>query len=454
MSPDEIQSALERLAQFVATLEFGDLPASVIERTQLVLLDSIGAILAGSRAPEIAHLAAHARQSSKSHRATLMGLDGGADAGWAGLVNATAGTSTELDEGHAAARGHPAIHVIPLALALGEERNLAGRDVLTAIVAGYEVAARVGAGAQLKNAVHPHGTWGTLGAAAAAARLRGEGSAVVLESVRIASSLMLATSFQTAYEGALVRNVYAGMSNRNGLLAAELAACGFTGEQTGPATVLGTVLSDSFRPQAMDDALGTRFEIMRGYFKIHSCCRYNHATLDALQTLQERFPFEWQDVERLRVETYDLAARLKDAHPTTTLAARFSIPYAVAIALVRGSTAPSAFDETSLTDASVRTLAERVQVVEEPDMTSLTPHKRPARVTVELRDGRVGSEMVYSSRGDPDRPFSHEELVYKYMKLAKPVIGADKAQAALEATQKFSKLSSVHELTAHLRPGG
>lgn len=447
-------SPLERLAEFAANLEFNDLPADVVERARLIVLDTIGAVLAGSRAPEVCRLALHAREVSASARATLMGFEGGAEAGWAALVNATAATSTELDEGHAAARGHPAIHVLPLALALGEERNLSGRAVVTAIVAGYEVAARVGAASALKPAVHPHGTWGTLGAAAAAARLRGQSKAQVLEAIRIASSLAVATSFQTAYEGALVRNVYAGVSNRHGLFAAELAACGFTGEREGPASVFGAVLSDRFRPQGLDEGLGARFEIMHGYFKLHSCCRYNHAALDALQILQKEWAFSWQEVTQVRVETYELAARLNDPHPATTLAARFSIPYAVAIALVRGSTAPAAFDESSLNDVSIRALAERVQVTKDPAMTAQTPHRRPARVTVELSDGQSISETVYSSRGDPDQPLAREELVDKYVALASPVLGAEKAGAAMEAVEQLTELASVRELTVHLRPGG
>jgi 2-methylcitrate dehydratase PrpD len=449
-----MHSALQVLAEFAANLDFDHLPPAVVERAQMVLLDTVGAVLAGSRALEVRRLAEHARCVSPSNQATLIGFAGGAEVRWAALVNATGGTSTELDEGHAFARGHPAIHVLPLALALGEARGLSGREVLTAIVAGYEVAARVGMATDLKSAVHPHGTWGTLGAAVAAARLRGQSPEELLEAIRIASSLVLATSFQTAYEGALVRNAYAGVSNQNGLLAADLAACGLTGERDGPATVFGTVLGDSFRPHALVEELGTRFEITRGYFKIHSCCRYNHGALDALQSLQKQHGFTWPEVVRVHVDTYGLAARLNDPHPGTTLAARFSIPYAVGIALVRGSTGPAAFDESALKDPSIRALAEQVHVTEDPELTALTPRQRPARVTVELRDARVVSDTVYSSRGDPERPFSHEELVQKYRDLAIPVIGVEKAGLAMSAVSRFAQLQCISGLTDHLRPEG
>lgn len=442
---------LDQLVEFVAHTRYEDLPQAVVARARLVLMDTIGAILAGSPSPEVRNLAHHASEVSHAQVATVLGYQSRADPSWASLVNATAGTSTELDEGHAYARGHPAIHVIPAALALGEQGNHSVSTVLTSIVLGYEVAARVGTACELRAAAHPHGTWGTLGAAAAAAKILGYDHQEIRETINLASSLTLATSFQTAIQGALVRNVYAGVANQMGLLAAQLTRCGFTGERNGPVTIFGLVMSDTFREEALTDRLGERYEITRGYFKIHSCCRYNHAALDALLRLRSLHTFSHRDVARVEVDSYRLAAMLNDHQPATTLAIRFSIPYAIAIALVRGSTDPSAFDESSLTDQAIRAVAAKVEVREEPSFTSMTPSQRPARVTVHLVDGRSLSEVVYSSRGDPDQPFAEEELVEKYLRLAAPVIGEENAQRALSLIERPGTLHSVREVTELLQ---
>jgi 2-methylcitrate dehydratase PrpD len=248
-----------------------------------------------------------------------------------------------------------------------------------------------------------------------------------------------------------VRNIYAGTSNQMGVFATQLRECGFTGERDGPATVFGTVMSDTFRETALVDGLGERYEISKGYFKSHSCCRYNHAALDALLLLRQRSAFDAAEVEGVEVETYGLAAALRDPHPSTTLAARFSIPYAIAVALIREGTSPSAFDETALTDVAIRSLAERVDVREVSDFTAMAPERRPARVTVHLTDGRTLTEVVYESRGDPGRPFDKEELVEKYLGLASPVIGEEKAGRTLRLMEHFPEQPGIGAFTELLR---
>ena len=449
-----MSKALDTLVEFVAATRYEDLPVEVVNRAGLVLMDTVAAILAGSTAPEVQNLASLAVRSSACHSATIFGYRELGDARWTALVNACAGTSTELDEGHAYPKGHPAIHVLPAVIALSEETNQTGRDGLLAFVLGYEVATRVGAACNLRKVAHPHGTWGTLGAATTAAKLMREDVRGIREVIDIASSLTLATSFQSATSGALVRNIYAGMSNQNGLLAWNLYRCGFTGERDGVTNVFGHVMSETFREDVLTDGLGSRFEITRGYFKKHSCCRYNHGALDALDLIRAHYQFEPSDVKQVQVGTYGLAALLSGTQASTTLAARFSIPWAIAISLVRRSTAPAAFDETALTDPQIRGLAERVRVIEDPEYSAMTPARRPARVSVELEDGRTFEQVVYSSRGDREQPFTRDELVSKYFELSAPVIGMANARAALERIQEWPELKDMKILTRLLLPQG
>ena len=185
---------LDTLSTFAAGLRFAALPPAVRLHTGWILADTLAAIAAGSAEPELRALAQRQRLGSG---ATLIGLGQQAHPEAAALVNGTSGTFLEMDEGNRFSRGHPAIHVLPAALALCEQQGADADPVLSALVVGYEVGSRLGAASQLRSAMHPHGTWGTVGAAAACARVMGLDAAGMREAINIASSLTTATSKRT-----------------------------------------------------------------------------------------------------------------------------------------------------------------------------------------------------------------------------------------------------------------
>ena len=277
---------LDRLAGFASALRFEAMPADVREQLGWILADTVAAIVAGSAEPEVRTLLGRLATGDDGP-ATLPGLGRSASPDVAALINGTAGTFLEMDEGNRYSRGHPCIHAMPAALALAEARGVDADTFLTAVVAGYEVGSRLGAASQVRGAFHPHGTWGTIGAGAACARVAGMDTGAMRETINIASSLTTASSKQTMLQGGLVRNVYAGMSNRNGLLAAQLAESGFSGERDGPGALLGRLISDHFDRDAVVADLGRDWHLMHNYFKLHSCCRYNHGTLDAVDAIAQ-----------------------------------------------------------------------------------------------------------------------------------------------------------------------
>ena len=244
---------IEQLSRFAAAISFAELPAEVRDQTGWILADSMGAIVAGSAEPEMQALSG---RLSGSGDCTVPGLGRTASADVAALLNGTAGTFLEMDEGNRFSRGHPAIHAIPAALALCEQRAGDAQAFLSALVVGYEVGSRIGAASRLRASKHPHGTWGTIGAAAACARLAGLDAAAMRETINIGASMTTATSKRTMLEGGLVRNVYAGLSNRNGLLALQLAESGFTGEHDGVASLMGGIVSEHFDPAELLRGLG------------------------------------------------------------------------------------------------------------------------------------------------------------------------------------------------------
>ena len=443
---------LDRLGDFLAGCRYESLPDAVVARTKLVLADTVATIAAGAQEPEMRRLSGQILGDSAGGPAAVLGTGRRAEPMTAALLNGTAGTFLELDEGNQFSRGHPGIHAVPAALARAEAGRHGGRDLVTATVLGYEIGARIGIAGRIRPSMHPHGTWGTVGAAVAAAWLGRADAETMVRVVNIASTLGLATSRQTMLQGGTVRNSFAGVSGQLGLHAWELARAGFTGERDGLATIWGKVVSESFDPDAMVAELGERWEITRNYFKRHACCRYNHGTLDALMEIIAGRPggLAPGDVAAVEVATYSLAAELSDQHPANTLAAKFSVPFAVATAIVNRSTGLDSFTWEKVRDQAVQTLAARVTVREEPRLTAMMPRFRPAEVTVRLTDGTVLTAAATTNRGDSEDPYDAPELRRKYDELMARVVAPATAEAIHREIMAIDALADVGQLTRRL----
>ncbi len=261
-----------------------------------------------------------------------------------------------------------------------------------------------------------------------------------------------ANSWTPALEGATIRNLYPGRSGLQGILAVELQRCGFTGLGDAPSDVYSTILGDRFDGALAVEALGERYRIEQNYFKLHACCRYSHFALDAVLALRRAHPFEADDVVRLRITTIPFGARMADPEPASTLAAKFSIPYAVAAAVVLNRTDPAAFEPPALGDPRIRELARRIEILTSPKMSPSRTDHPTAHVKIALRDGRIVEELTTVARGDAENPVPNEELVAKFLGLASPVLGASRSRSVVGAAHALETLRNVRELTALLVP--
>ncbi|MDJ0949081.1 MAG: MmgE/PrpD family protein [Alphaproteobacteria bacterium] len=444
---------LVTLADWLAAVRFEDLPAEVVERACRVFADCLAAVAAGAQEPEMRAFTDRLVTDGETGPASVLGAGKRAAPRTAALINGTAGTFLELDEGNQFARGHPGIHVVPAALALGEAEGRSGREMLLAIVLGYEVGARIGIASKLRMSMHPHGTWGTVGAAVTAAKLMGYDAAATREIINLSTSLGLSTSRKTMLEGGTVRNSFAGFSNHIGLLAHDFVQAGFSGEADGIATVYGSVIAEDFRPEEMTRALGARYEIARNYFKRHACCRYNHAALDALDSVARARgrPLDPDEIDTVRVETYSLAAQLSDQSPHNTLAAKFSVPFAIATTIVNDSSGVESFRIDTVRNARIQALAKRVTVTEDPALTAKMPARRPARVRISLTDGSTLSAEAEINRGDSEDPYGPDELAAKFTEMLVPVWGVARTEALYAACLDLPAVADIRTLTAPLQ---
>jgi 2-methylcitrate dehydratase PrpD len=452
-SEEKVSEYLDQISRFVVKTNFEDFNKTVIEQAKKVVYDTIGAIADGAQQKEPKEMAKKLVPLSGHPSSTLIGQKKKIDPLNAALINGTAGTWLELDEGNQFARGHAGIHVVPATLAIGEEKRVSGKAFLTALVLGYEIACRIGIASRLRMTMHPHGSWGTIGGAVAVGKLMSINIDQMKTLINIASSMTLATSRKTMLEGGTVRNLYAGVSGYMGILAYYLLKSGFTGETDGIGSVYGGVVSDSFDPSVMVEELGSRYEITRNYFKQHACCRYNHSSLDALYRImsqQKDGKLDPKDIEAIKVETYSLAAQLCSQNPENMLAAKFSIPFSIATTIIHGNSGVESFLPDKVRQPRIKALASRVEVVEKIEFTQMMPSRRPSCVTVRLKDGTTFTETVYISKGDIEDPYSTDELDTKFLYLTTPIYGKRKAKEILERTKKIETFRNIRNYTEGL----
>ena len=422
-------TAAGRLAEFCLGLRWAELDGDVQARTRELLLDLIGVALAGSRQPSSRPAARVALALGSAGVATVIGTGQTTSAVWAAMANGTAAHAVELDDVTTESSLHPGVAVIPAALALAEEGNVAPSSLLEAIVAGYEVTMRVGNALNPASAYargfHPTGVAGVFGATMAASHLLGLDVQASTNALGIAGTLA-SGSLEYLSDGAWTKRLNAGWAGHAGITAARLAQAGFSG----PASVfegrLGVLhaYSDDAQPERLLADLGRPLQVMRVSIKPYACCRYNHGLIDCVLGLTREHNLEPGDVERIRLGVLSGGALLvaepieQKRDPRGVVDAQFSAPYAAATALVYGTGGIDAYTPDKLANTAVRELMSRTECFRDPSLDANYPRQWPAAAEIHLRDGRVLARRIEYASGEPENPVSRAGLIEKFVSLA------------------------------------
>ncbi len=445
---------LTTLAEFACTTQLASLSDRARDRARWVIADSIPVIAAGMQQPEMKALVAKHLAQAAPGNAWVIGAGRRAAALDAALLNGTAGTWLELDEGNLVAKGHPGIQVVPAAVALAQETGANGADLLLAVALGYELSARISRAAQVKLSVHPHGTYGVIGAAIAAGKLKSFSAAQMLELINVAATMGMATSRQTLLDGATVRNIFTGHSGYMGLLAARLVECGFTGEIDSVAAIYGKVLSDTFDPDKVIAGLGAEWLIAQGYFKLHPTGRYVHSAIDALEDLLAKISggrIDVAQIERIEVRAYALAAMLAGKNVVSSFGARFSVPFALASILCHGRSGLRSFDAEAVANPQVQALAKRVDLQEDKSFSARYPTEQPVTVRIVMRSGAAHAGRCVVTRGEPSNPHKPEELTAKFFALGEPVWGNTTTRKLYDALMGLERIGDFRAFAGQFR---
>ena len=450
-------TASQQMAEFVAGLRFDDLPPDVVAAARRHMLDAVGVALAASALGAGGPVIEMTRSWAGARESSVIGYDFGAPASWAALANGTLTHALDYDDTHVESVVHPSAFVVPAAIAVGEEIGASGRDIVTAAVAGYEVATRIGAAAPGRFHVrgqHTTGLCGTFGAAAVAGRLWGLTSDEIAQAFGIAGS-QSSGLFAYLSDGSETKRLHAGWAAHGGIVAADLARRGFTGPSTifeGPHGLFDAFLAGEEPDRArLVRGLGTEWETTRIAIKPYPACHFVHAFMDA----GIEAGVKWADIEEIVCSIAPPAIgivaepRAPRLHPATTYQAQFSLPFAVASAIVGGRDALEYFGDDARADRRVLTLAERVH--HEPDTTLPFPKTYGGKLRVYTRGGRSIEIEELVNRGHPDRPLSDEELASKFLKNARMRLETRAARRALTKLQRIDKIDKIENLTSALQ---
>lgn len=449
-----LENATRDLARFGAGLQFPDIPQEVVERIKLSVLDSIGCCLFGATLPWTRKVAELADAERAHPVASLMGMGRKSSASLAVLVNSTSGHAFELDDIHKESIIHAGSIATPVALALAEEQGGApGRDVITAMVAGYEIGHRVGSAATMSlffRGFHPQGTSGAFVAAATAAR------ALALDDVQFQHALGIVGSqgggLMAAQEGAMVKRFHSGRAAQSGVYSALLARSGFTGVLDVLEAPYGGFLSthsDKPNPVRLTEGLGTTWETLQVGYKPHASVTSIHTALDGLAAIMRENELAADDIDKLETGlspmTHVHCAWEYKAQGVT--AAQMNLYYGLAVIALDGMAFTEQYREERLHDPRILDFIKRISAYVDPEIEKMgAPFRHAARVKVTTRDGRTFEKMPLDRRGSPEYPLSREDLEYKFRHVVAPCVSKARAARIVEAVRRLETLESTSEL--------
>ncbi|XAH22015.1 MmgE/PrpD family protein [Xylophilus sp. GW821-FHT01B05] len=428
-----------------------------------VLRDQFSAQIGNSRLPWSCQILAMANARHVPGNSTILSTGLRMSALDAAFVNASFAHGFEYDEGHRGSNSHPGCCVVPTAIAVGEETGATLDEMVTAVLMGYEVYARIGCLAApdlLQRGFHPATVLASFGAAAVAVKLRGLDAETTLHALAIAlSHASGATEYSSS--GGSVKRVHPGIGVRGGMLSAELAQAGITGPRAFLTGVKGFYRTFVQRPVAADAAqhfsAGHPYEILRGGFKRYCCCGCNHSPIDIMAAYTGRA----HEIEQVSLRIQRLCNTLVGTvnanvyEPSNIEQVQFSLPTQVAFAMLgygNGYQVHLDYLEGRLDMALVRSTARKVQISEDPDLDRRYAGKFVAQATVTLRDGANETHFVEDSVGTPDNPMPESAHDAKFMELTRNVLGEPQAAQLLRALHALDPGTRIADLTALATP--
>lgn len=444
------------LAKRIAALRYEDLPAEAVNTAKMAILDTVGVALAGcqEQAPKIVERVLG--ESAPCGPSLVFGRGRRTSCLDAALINGTAAHALDFDDCSNTLGGHPSAPILPGLLALAEDVDASGHELLLAYIAGFETETRIARGVNFhhyEKGWHPTATLGIFGAAAACARL------LDLPEERVATGLSLAVSLASGVKanfGTMTKPLHVGQCSRNGLLAVLLAREGFTANQEAFEHTQGFLNvfngPGTFDADRILDHWADPLDIVTPgvAFKQYPCCGSTHSAIDATIDIVRAYPIEPERVTQVDCRIH--ARRLKHTNrpdPQSALEAKFSLQYCVARALMHGKVVLEHFEGVAFRDPQARRIAQRVHAAPYTQEHFDSSNHFGAEVAVKLDGGQTYSKKVQTALGRISaNPIPPELLKAKFESCAGRALSPDQVAELHASIQQLERVRSVRQLTA------
>jgi len=438
----------KELAEFVAAAEYGKIPQSVVEASKLCLLDSIACGLGGSDTSLGRTIVAVSSNLGKARQSTIIGAGGKASCVHAAFANTSLMNMLDYDDTYDGA-GHPGNTVVSPALAVGEMRHVAGKELITAIVLGYEVSIRLGLATRpspkrLKD-VFPVGHY-ALGAAAATCKLLGFDAKHTAHAFGLAASgapIPLPESKLSERPMGWMKSGI-GFNSVTGIMGAFLAEEGATSWQTildGKAGFWKMIGSDRCNFDRITRGLGEEYGICDTSFKPYPCCRYAHTTLDAVRSIVEQHNIRRADIDKITVSTISLVKFMADYRPRSMVDAQFSLPYMISMCVTSKTPGPRWFEQSNLSSEKVLRIASKVRINTDFSADRLHDSDRaliPATVRILTKQGKTVTEHI-----DKPRSLAVEEVKDKFRRISGSILGREKGERIARVIERIDEIRNI-----------
>lgn len=454
----------KKLAEYAVSTRFEDYPNEVIERVKILILDLIGCMFGGCQTSLGKAIVTPLKSMGGQPEATIVGGGVKVPTIQAAFANGTTGNALDYDD-TLLGIGHPGASVIPAALAIGEWKHASGKDVLNAILVGYDVGDRIGLAIQPSyerlQKVWGVGTWQTLGAAAAAARVLNMDLDKTLNTYGVAGATAPLPNTQKWGWELSERPIHwvkepTGWPCWTGTTAAVLADNGFIGNRyilDGDNGFWIMAGSDQCDYEKMTQGLGKDYEVIDNIaIKPYSSCRWQHATLDCVKELKRENGLEPETIGTVEVNSFAWVKTHEVYNPADMVDAQFSIPYTVSMVLLGEHPGPAWYTPEKMQSDAVAKIMKKVSVETDPeiDRAYFDENKISARVRITTTDGNRFEKFVGVPSGDPQRPISQSEIEGKFRNQALYALAPDEVDQVMDKIDALEKLEDVGDLMSLL----
>jgi 2-methylcitrate dehydratase PrpD len=439
-----------KIARFVAETQYDRIPPQAVETAKVAVRDCLGVALAGSKEEDAQICAQIARQEHAKEETTVIGQRFKTSALNAALANGTAAHAMDFDHSFTL-MGQPTAPIIPAIFALGESLGASGRQIIEAYVVGFEVTAKLVHSLRdsTHDGWHAPGSLGSFGASAACAKLLGLNLSQLEMALGMTASM---ASGIVANFGTMTKPLHVGLGARNGILAAKLAASGYTANAKAIESGFGFYQifhRETPIQQKPIGELGQSYALLTDGIRIkpYPCGGLTHQVIDSILEFRAKHGLTPEMIESVDVDVVKHTLdRIVFRVPQTGIQGKFCMPYLVARALIDGKVSLHAFTDTAVRDQHVLKLAERVQMKLDTSLKKTDPGGRPCRVTVRTKNGQIYSREAQYAKGGPEFPMTDDELRGKFTECARQVLDDSDTERALENIHHLETLEDVRPL--------